>query len=109
MLSFRWFYPDGQHHFSLAEQHFIFTEFQNPHAAVGCQPVFLSPVINKCDAAREMASQEGDVGHRYHEAAFLPVIPAGLAPEIIGREGRAPVLFNIASSSMEIIGIAIDL
>ena len=57
MLSFRWFYPDGQHHFSLAEQHFILTEFQNlPFPAIGTS-VGTGSVLNEFSVIYDAASK----------------------------------------------------
>ena len=50
-----------------------------------------------------------DIRHGNHNAAFLPVIPAALAPEIIRGEGAAAVLFRIASAAVEIDTVSIDL
>ena len=67
-----------------------FTEFQESSRRGRFASRYSFPG-NKTNAMQPGVSLPGrDVSHRYHEAALpLPVIPAGLAPRIIGREGRA--------------------
>lgn len=95
----------GQLFVALFDDDLAIVDVDSSGAQVGAKAIFLALIVDGADDTGEMKTAEGNIGHRQHHRSARET---ALGPDIVLREGSAPVAFNIAHAVGEFKTLSVD-